>query len=361
MSSVESIRALMVRLRDLICLAYKENEFQELVFLYVTEFDYAGLSGKDEYKKKVLETIAWAQRFGEVDFVLKLARLVSQHRPSHEPLKKLVQALEKEVNPQDVAPAGSAEPLAERALPAAITSSLALYEFMLPELVFDLRPKLRATSHRLFDLPDRFHLSASAGRRLLSVLALEAEPDTRYLRWLSERVMVEKPFAGFTAAQALAAATLKLPTDEVARLRSALNETAVGLDGLVETEDDEPAGFDIAARKRQLQLAISLLDMRSRKWSALTPENLTEFLTAFAGAFDSAGIDQLCRNQLQTSLKWLANPNDPIELIVVNVVVTARDKGWLPDLAHAAYAERQDNMIFAKVSKLFSPILGAVA
>lgn len=363
--SVESIRVMMVKLKDLICEAYDEDEFTSLMYVHAPEFDYAGLSASWAYNKRVFEAVRWANRFGEAKHVLWMARLVARERPIHRGLQELVRDFEQEIDPQQAAaaailPAGGPPP-PPPPLPADLTTSLALLEDSPRELAVDLRPKLRTGTYKPYDLPARFHLSASEGRRLLAVLALEAEPDTIYLRWLSERVMVEKPFAGFTAAQALTAAALRSPPADIARVRPALNAAAEALDGLVELENETAQGFDIAARKRQLQLAMSLLEMRSRKWSVLSAEDLDGFLASFVSRFDLAGIDQLCRNQLQTSLKWLANPNDPVELIVVSMVVTARDKGWLPDLIHAAYAERKDDATFAKVHNLFAPALGAMA
>jgi hypothetical protein len=290
--------------------------------------------------------------------------VVAEHRPAHRSLQQLVRDFEHQVEPQQ--PAAGNPPAARANVPAAgppplpieLTTSLALLEEKPQELAVDFRPKLRAKSYRPFDLPGQFHLSISEGRRLLAILALEAEPDLLYLRWLSERVIVEKPFAGFTAAQALTAAALRFPAEQVARLRPAVDHAAEALDGLVESDNENTGGFDIAARSRQLQLAASMLDMRSRKWSVLTPQDINEFLAALS-LFDSAGLDQLCRNQLQTPLKWLANPSEPIELIIVNIVLTARDKGWLPDLVRAAYTERKDDATFTRVYKLFGPPLGA--
>jgi hypothetical protein len=60
------------------------------------------------------------------------------------------------------------------------------------------------------DLVDRFHLSESDGERLVAVLALVRRPDTRYLRWLAERMAVENRFVGYQAAVALEAAAQTL-------------------------------------------------------------------------------------------------------------------------------------------------------
>ena len=52
-----------------------------------------------------------------------------------------------------------------------------------------------ATEH--LRLADPFHLSPSAGDRLAVVVAIRRQPDERYLRWLSERLVVEAPFVGY--------------------------------------------------------------------------------------------------------------------------------------------------------------------
>ena len=355
--SVESIRALMIRLRDLICNAYEEQQFKELMYVHMSNFDYAGLPRSVSYSTRVFDTLVWAHGYGDAPHVLRLAQLVSDKRPMREDLKALVLALNGEIAPQPAQGANAAD----GGFLTDIETWLALYESASPELVRNLRPKLRTADVRPLDLPGRFHLSASEGRRLLAVLALEAAPDINYLRWLSERVAVEKPFTGFIAAQALGATALRSSADKIVNIRPALNEAAEALDGLVDSDDGALPGFDIAARKRQLQLALSLLDVRSRRSGMLPPAEINGFLAAFVAVFDAGGVDQLCRNRLQTDLKFFAKPNDPIELIVVNLVVTARDNAWLPDLIRAAYAERSDNETFARIHNLLGPALGAVA
>jgi hypothetical protein len=61
------------------------------------------------------------------------------------------------------------------------------------------------------ELADRFHLSESDGERLVAVLTLVRRTDTRYLRWLAERVAVESHFVGYQAAVALEVAAKTLP------------------------------------------------------------------------------------------------------------------------------------------------------
>src|SRR5262249_43975976 len=156
---------------DLICQAYQEQEFKMLLFVHVADFDFAGLPNRYSYKDKVFETVTWALRVGEAKQVLWLARLVSRERPQHQALGKLVLDLQNQVERQVLAPAGNAagEPLP---LPPDLATSLALLEAKPQELAADLRPKLRATSYKPLEIPDRFHLSVSEGRRLVAVLAL---------------------------------------------------------------------------------------------------------------------------------------------------------------------------------------------
>lgn len=369
----QAIGHLMERLQGLITAAYSEDEFGALMFPFEADFDFAGLSGKLPFGIKVFETVKWAYRFGEAEHVLWLARVASEKRPKRNDLKELVRDIEAAIRPANgpapaaALPHGLATPATETPaeLPADLVNSLGLLEtrqFSLEDLVLDLRPKLRAASYRRHDLPGRFHLSESRGHRLTAVLALETEPDPVYFRWLSERVTVETPFVGFIASQAMTAAALRSPARDLGRAREASIDAADRLDDLVEVDDQLTPRYDVAARKRQLQLALSLIDMRVKKGaSVIDLGEIDGFLAALARGFDRDGFERLCRDRLQTALKWLANPNDPIELIIVNVVVTARDKSWERDLIRAAYEERSTDPTFVAMYQRYVLGVGAAA
>ena len=355
-----TISDLMIRLKDLICEAYSDDEFGMLLFGRVDDsgFDYSGLPSSMAYQSKVLETVRWANRYGKTQHVLWLAKLASDGRPLRDDFKQLVRDIEDIIQPTVTAVpsllASAATPLLP--LPTELAGPLGLFATQsstLPNLARDLRTILRTTSYQPFDLPGRFHLSESEGERLTAVLALEKAPDPGYLRWLSERVTVEKPLIGFMAAQALATAGLRLHQIALGRIAKAISDATDLLDGLADA-DEQPAVGDVAARKRQLQAALSLVEMRSRNGrSMLPPADLEGFLSALISTFDRNGLDGLFQRQLQTSLKWLANLNDPMELIVVNVVLAARDNGWERELIRAAYEERKDHPIFAELHKKY--------
>jgi hypothetical protein len=345
----ETFRELLMKLRDLICLAYTDAKFAELMFVRMPAFDYAGLPAM-AFEDKVFKTVVWANQYGQMPFVLRLARIVRDARPQHPDLKTLVDRLEQAVNPGPQAADAPGGISPESQLPPDLIGSLALLEAKLRDLVFDLRPKLRARSYAVYNLPLQFHLSDSEGRRLAAVLALEAEPDAAYLRWLAERVAVENPFVAFTAAQALTTAALKIPGADLERVRRALVDAADRLDGLVEPEDQLALGFDSGARKRQLQTAATLLEMRSKQGRArIPPGTLDQFVECLMKTFDQGALERLCRNRLHTDLRFVANPDDPFELIVVNLLVTARDRNWERDLICAVYAESQ--VVFADFRK----------
>jgi hypothetical protein len=84
---------------------------------------------------------------------------------------------------------------------------------------------MKALPLESYNLPGRLHLSDSPGERLAVVVALDQRPDPRYLRWLSERLVVETRFVGFSAALALRAAAQRLPSRELDRLALLLTES----------------------------------------------------------------------------------------------------------------------------------------
>jgi hypothetical protein len=341
---------LIIKLRDLIVASYEDNEFAMLMYESTGDFDYAGLSGS--FQLKVFETVKWAYRFGEAPHVLWLAEKVSNKRPKRDDLKALVNEIKAYINPAAVGAPGLANQN-QGGLPPELSASLSLFEqrqFTIRDLLQDLRPRLRTSSYLKYDLPGQCHLSDSEGHRLLAVLALEAEPSPIYLRWLSERVSVEEPLVGYVATQGLTAAAIRIPASDVTRVRAASVAAVDRLDSLVESDDEVVPGIDSAARKRQLDLALSIGEIRSRKGkSIMTPQEADAFLAAVLQRFDRASFDGLCRKRLSTELKWLANLEDPWEIIVASVFVTARDKRWERDLISAAFAEQGGEPAFQAV------------
>jgi hypothetical protein len=264
-SKVRPLRTLMIQLRNLICDAYEEQDFTELLFEEELDFDFMGLPAKDSYKTKALKVVQWAYRSGQAEHVLRLARVVSNRRPLRNDIKGVLQHLEERIL-VDASGDGAVSPpgVDGRFLPPDLETPLALFEGQPREMIGTLRPQFRATSYQCYDLPGRFHLSGVNSHRLLAVLALEVDPDATYLRWLSERVTVELPVVGYVAAQALTTAALRTENRHLREIRGALKNAGERLDELIEVEDPTAIAHNIAARKRQVQLALSLLDFAVR-------------------------------------------------------------------------------------------------
>ena len=69
---------------------------------------------------------------------------------------------------------------------------------------------MRSLAPETNDLIPELVISASPGKRLAAICVLQQIPAPDYLNWLTERVAVEKPFLGYHATVALAAATRAL-------------------------------------------------------------------------------------------------------------------------------------------------------
>lgn len=346
---IKERRSTIIALRNIICDAFNENEFADLLYLNLREFDWFGLPKSLSFIDRVFDVIHWVNRRGDTAQILWLARIAMKERPKRNDLKQVCEKLEKMIQSDEVIPSQQAS--VNKSLPQDLTTLLALTERNLIGLVMDLRPSFRTNKYEPYDIPGRFHLDASQAYRLLAVLALEWQPHASYVRWLSERVTVEKPLVGFTAAQALTTAALRIPRLELPTLRAQLKDASDRLDEIIETEDKigMAHGCDISSRKRQVQAAASIVELRLQNTYHCAPKDLDDFLDSFATSFDKDTIDRVCRLQLNTQLKFLANPDDPIELIVAHLVVTAHEKRWLFDLVRAVYTEHNSNQSFARM------------
>ena len=85
-----------------------------------------------------------------------------------------------------------------------------------------------------------------------------------YLRWLSERVLVESPFVAFAATQSLTAAALRLSAGEMVRVRQVSKAAIERLNWLAE-EEDIARELSAEARKHQLETAVSIGELRTTK------------------------------------------------------------------------------------------------
>jgi hypothetical protein len=63
--------------------------------------------------------------------------------------------------------------------------------------------KMRTLARAFYPLRHDFANSASPGKRLMTIAALQVDPDYDMLGWLAERLAVERPFVGYHAAVAL--------------------------------------------------------------------------------------------------------------------------------------------------------------
>jgi hypothetical protein len=63
--------------------------------------------------------------------------------------------------------------------------------------------KMRTLARAFYPLRHDFANSNSPGKRLMTIAALQVDPDYDMLQWLAERLPVEKPFVGYHAVVAL--------------------------------------------------------------------------------------------------------------------------------------------------------------
>ncbi len=344
-----TIAKLIVKLAELICDAFEEQQFSMLIFEEVPEddFDYSKDAQGENYKARSFATVRWAHRTGQSEKVLWLAKLVAGRRPKRTDLQQLATDIEGAIQPVQRASGGNSQ------IPEELAVGIALVQQQLPnplDHARDLRDLLRKADYKTCDLAGRFHLSERDVERLAAVLWLERAPDVKYLRWLSERVTVEPPFISFMAGKALTTATLKLSNDDLHRAIVAAKNASDLLDGLVDVDDQPAAGFELAARKEQVRAALTLADMRSKKGRFLiAAPDLDAFLAELVHSFNRDSFDLMCRNRLQTASKYLgAHPNDPMDLIVVHVFLTCKGK-WERELIRAAHDEQPASPVFGNL------------
>jgi hypothetical protein len=356
--------------------AYTEFEFRTLVTkeiskLEYVDFDYAGLSPTLSYKEKVVETVNWANRFGEPKLVLWLARILSQGRPMRLDLNQLVGELEAAINPgpaaQPAAPPGGPAPL-----PAELTATLGLFkpENATQQQLAPLRRKLRDKVYDGLDLPGPCWRSESETERLAAILALEALPEVDYMPWLSDLVALERPLVGLIASQALTSAARCLERAAMARVRSAAQramDRLRQLQGIVERlmeYEQDPAlhtinqGLD--ACDEQLDKALKVISIRTRAHAArLSPEKFDSFLTALITAFgsDQSRFLEFCTTRLRMDVTWIGvRSDDPLEYGIINLVLAARERGKEKDLIQAAWQEHNQINLFADLAANYTAI-----
>lgn len=342
---------LFERLKKLILKAYpQENAFGLLIAERFPPKSYQGrplldflaLPAKDSsYEIRVHIFLREAVgAFGDEGFsLLKIAQIVQEDKQENVEASTLVKDIEKEI-------------AIYNAKPQPFTSYLKFFVSSPTRLAPDLRERLRQPAYRGHTIPADMHLEETEGSRLAAVLALEAQPDVKYLRWLSERVTVESAFVAYMAARALAANALNLDAQYLERLRAAVIGAAHRLDTVVEI--DSEARFDASARKQQLQAAEALVDMRSRAASGLRGDALDVFLQSILTEFNRETFVLLCRKMV-VDLARVVNLDEPFDLIVVDVIVLAQANRWLFKLASAIHAERPTVEAFEMAVRTLEP------
>ena len=193
--------------------------------------------------------------------------------------------------------------------------------------------------------------------RLVAVLALEVGPSLAYVRWLADRVTVEPPLLGSLAAKALIGAARALDRPALPRVRGAVQDALLRLNDMKYAGDppgSAPFPVNLRAREHLLRVAESLIDVRDGVGLlTMTPPDVDSFVAALIGAFDRAAFAQMCANRLGSVDKFLAHPGDPVELVVVHVLVQARNVGWVPKLIWGACDERPADVTLRSVCDRF--------
>ncbi len=372
-NNASRIPKLILELRDIIVEIYgiREDRFGELLFINFKDtynFDYS----KDVVGKvppdRMLYTVKWFYADAGPDGLLELAVTVSKAKPKRKDLPQLIEKIREEIGPAKPeapaggGPAGGGPPPAPGSipLPPDLAATLSMFEQQLTtmtEFARELRQSLRTKDYRVIDLPGRYHLSESDGDRSAAILALEAYPDPVYLRWLAERVTVELPHTGFLATQALIAAALRSARTDLSRLLKLVRLAKDRLDRLDKSLDAEQGLtiYNISARKDKLTDAETLIEMRTTSLlDRMKPDDLDAYLKALLETFDQAAFEKLFADRLRMPLNFFVRVTDPFELIVVGVIIKARDTDLGPNLIRAALAEKPDNATFLAILQKYA-------
>ncbi len=350
------VPALLGQLRELLLDIYRDREadFQDLLEAKF-EYEYAVVVKGDTFKDRVQHTIIAFKGDGGLEHVVALAKTVSDAKPKRKDLQNWITSIRKQLDP----PSGenglpAAAPAGEVPLPTELAVSLQLLEqrtLMIDQFIREVRQALRLRDHAPFGLFDRFHLGDPVGHRAVAIMQLEVRPDVKTVRWLAERVTVEPPPVAFLAAKSLTMAVFRCPAGDLSSVSRSIDGAANRLDLTVNAPED-PAEFDIAARKRELIVAKTLIEMRTRTRPRLmSPIEVDDFLRILEG-LDRTALEALCV-RAQTSLRILARPTDPLEHIVLNIVVKARENNWEADLIHAAAAGVAGNALLTELEKRY--------
>lgn len=214
------------RLHSVLREAYDEPSLARLLLYKLHErLDQVSSSGA-AFDTVVFRLVLWADQTGRM---LELARVVAADRPG----RVDAQVLAGEMGSTVGAPAAALLPsdTADRGIPADVETLIRAFERIrrvMPEgdqrtvVMEDIVTQMRVLPLSGYDLPARLHLSMSEGERLAASVALRVAPHPAYLRWLTERLLVEYAFSGYQAAVALREAARHLSNEYLGAVADAI-------------------------------------------------------------------------------------------------------------------------------------------
>jgi hypothetical protein len=321
------------RLFRAMCDAYSIETLEQMVgFRLNQRLDrIAGRAGRID--TIVFQLIQWADQNARMSELVKGAAEYVETREDLAALKAECQATPE----QSVRRPDGASPQGNAALPDVLAALIQAYEripaFFPDEsagwaMMAETAAKMRALPLQDHPLPAGLHLSESAGARLAAVLTLERCPDPAYLRWLSERVVVENTFTGYRAALALTYAALLFDMGALARLRTQVKDGA----------DRLSAARDKARARSQLQEALNVIERRLGMMGRQSAVAFDEIASAIVESFNLESLRDLVRSHIGLPIEMIVGLDYRIEYIVFHLLEAADRAGWDDRLVQAAYA-----------------------
>lgn len=240
--------------------------FAEKVHQFITDaYDYSELdrvmhyrldqklgqiaSDRDGFDTVVFKLVLWADRNGRL---AALAHAVAEERSAKDGAAELLQSNRAAPNSAGRATVPSRNDdttdAEVTALPSTLPPLIRAYERIRlvmkrskerSEMMFSLVDEMLALPLEQLSLPEKLHLSGSPGERLVAAIALQKKPDPRFLRWLSERLVVESRFVGYAACQALVEAAKRLRIKHLDQLGQALSDCEAWLQDLSDYDGHE--------------------------------------------------------------------------------------------------------------------------
>jgi hypothetical protein len=339
------------RLHEAICDSFDLDELAQLVRFHLNQrLELISKGGRLDVV--VFDLIQWA---APQPRMANLPVLAARFKTDRNARVAALETLRAEFEAAANRPA-PAEPVPRRGLPDELVQLLRTYE-AIPRLIEDgparlalmeqTANKLRELPLSQMGLPDELHLSESQGERLAAVLALEQEPDERYLRWLAERVACEPPFVGLAATVALTNAAYVL---DRARLERARACALAGLGLLTNTPET-------AKRRTQLQRAVQVADRRTGTISRSQDILFDEVTSALVEAFQPADLQSMLKAQLDIAMDKLVRMASRPEGIVYDLLFTADTAGWDHDLVRVAFAAKPGSVKLKDLSAKYASVV----